>query len=187
MSNELNPMQTPPEEYAREFLNKTLTEKIQKKFEIFSKMDAADKIDFFEFDFKFAGIPIPTNAEISNDFKSAILNCAITANAYYTERLGGHSVVIDQTLKDEKEKLQSGDFDEAFNIVAAVLQTRIEYFCFYILHSLEVLKKDFFDGEIWRAHFEKFAKYNQVFQNDLKTLELLFDIKETYEMDKCPF
>ena len=182
MPNELNPMQTPPEvEYAREFLNKTLTEKIQKKFEIFSKMDAADKTDFLEFDFKFGGILKPL-AELSkmppNEFKNAILQSALAANAYHTERLGGHSAVIDQTLKDGKEKLEKCDFSEAFNAVAAILQTRIEYFCFYILYSLESVKKEFSEKQKWRNRFEKIEKYKQFFQNDLKTLELIFDFVE---------
>ena len=179
MPNEINPTQTPPEvEFAREFLNKTLTEKIQKKFEIFSKMDAADKTDFLDFDFEFGGILNGLSKMPPSEFKNAILQSALTANAYHTDRLGGHSAVIDQTLKDEKEKLERCDFDEAFNAVAAILQTRIEYFCFYILYSLEAVKKEFTEMRKWRNRFENVEKYKQIFQNDLKTLELIFDFVE---------
>lgn len=185
MITELNPMQTPPEvEFCREFLNKPPVEKIFKKFEYFSKLEVKDKTDFLDFELK---LDAPDFKLPTAEFEGIVLNNALAINAYHTERFAAHSAVIAQVLKEEKEKLDSGDFDEAFNIVAAFLQTRCEHFLFYAIFTLDNVKTDFVDKKNWHGHFKKIAKYNKQFQIDLENLRWFFDLKETADLEKCPF
>ena len=105
-------------------------------------------------------------------------------NAYHTARMAGYSAGTDEFLQCEKNLLDAGDYNEAFNIVAANLQTRCETFLFYAIFTLENIKTEFSKGKDWRESFNKIQKYNQIFQNDLEKMKILLDLKET---DKCPF
>lgn len=173
MPNEINPMQTPPEvEYARDVLIKTHADKLKRKREIYDLMADNDKTDFLDFDFKTQNF---TLGMPKNDFENQMIQSAIAANAYHTERVGRQSAVALEILKGEKNLLDAGDFDTAMGIVIATLHTRCDYFSFYISHALEKIKAAFADKKDWRAEINKLDKYNRNFTNDFEKMAIILN------------
>lgn len=147
-------------------------ERIVLKREIFERLEAGDRAAFLDLDLKLDAL---AREMPRGDFERVILESAKAANNFHQIHVGAQSADVLRFLQVERLKLDAGDFDAAFADVAATLQTRGEFFAFFLPAALEKIKESFRDGGDFLAKIAWVEKHNALFTADLEKLAIILE------------